>query len=361
MKITIVTVYNSENSGSFLQAFALEQVLKNAGHEVRFLCRHVKGTSHFLFDRSRIVEIVKSILDLNFKGALIPLCRWLLYAKITKHFKLCKIDSDYYRETFLFILGSDTIWNFDDNYFRSKADVLTGSTFKGKRVMSYAASAANTDSKCFVDILSGLGNFDNLTKILVRDQHTLNLVKTVCSTPVQIVCDPTLICLPDVFDKISAKIKYERPYLLLYYTDDISEDFRKMILSYTNNNELDVISLMVNLKWCNKSYVGAPQYFVPLFKEASAVLTNTFHGCAFSLIYNKQFAVKDNNKNKVKELLEMYNVHGHMFREDSDFARCINIKRNDSEIQLIKRLREESINTLLATVKEEDNEFKCFD
>ena len=175
MKITIVTVYNSENSGSFLQAYALEQILIAQGHEVRFLYRNTRGTSHRLFGKSRIVEIVKSILKMDFKSMIIPIQRWALYTKMHRHFKVCKIGSDYYNDTSLFILGSDTIWNFEDDYFVKQAKIYTGAFAQKGNVISYAASAANTNEDLFGQVLNKNGGLNNLSSIMVRDQHTAPL------------------------------------------------------------------------------------------------------------------------------------------------------------------------------------------
>lgn len=346
MKIVIVTVYNSENSGSFLQAYALEQVLSSMGHDVRFLRRELKGTSHKLFGKLRIKEIVKSVLKANIRDVYISLRRWYLYEKIIKHFSVCDINSDFYNETTLFVLGSDTIWNFDDDYFLSKASLLTGYNLPEKKVITYAASAANTSEDFFLKVISKNGNLHNIVEILVRDSHTADLVNKVSSKPAKLVCDPTFLCNPSLYDSFSAKINISKPYLLLYYGGAIDLSLQNTLKDYAKKNDLDVISLISYYKWCTKTYFGAPQYFIPLFKNATAVFTNTFHGCAFSLIYNKRFAVKDDNKNKVTGLLTEYGVEDHLFRSEKDFENCINIRWREATSHKMKLKKEESLKHL---------------
>ena len=63
MKCGIITVYNSENSGSFLQAYAMSCVIKNIGHDVVFVHQGFKGHSSMLPRYLKIVETIRGIIE----------------------------------------------------------------------------------------------------------------------------------------------------------------------------------------------------------------------------------------------------------------------------------------------------------
>lgn len=349
-KALIVTVYNSENCGSFLQAFALKQVLTNLGFEVAFYKRDTKETSHQF--SSRVIPAIKSIFKFQLKNAFFLIGCWFRYESAQKIFKICDSQSDFIDKADIIIIGSDTLWNFDTPYFKKRFDIYGGKIFKGKNIITYAISAANTSPETFQQVLLEYNNnIKNISSVLVRDKYTQELIKQYSSNAIKIVCDPTLLLTPIDYKILSTKKHITKPFLLLYYFNSFTQSQQESIIQYAKEKKLEIISLLSYRKWCNKSIMPSPQNLIFYFSHATCVITDTFHGTAFSLIYEKRFAVFDEGKNKVKELLLTYNKQDHLFKHYENLPLILN-KTNDVVLSgKYDEIRNQSIYNLVQSIK----------
>ena len=105
MKAFIITVFKTENCGSFLQAWALKEQLEALGCEVFF--GDYKSTGNSLAKKA--VAVMKSCLRFNFKRAVEVIAKTRTYREIQKslHIASPEIRGEVY------FYGSDTLWNFD--------------------------------------------------------------------------------------------------------------------------------------------------------------------------------------------------------------------------------------------------------
>lgn len=349
-KVVIVTVYNSENCGSFLQAFALNKILCTNGFNVSFFKRETKGTSHHL--SNRIIPIIKYLYRLDIKNAIFCLSQWFYFEKaIKKTFSTCTLKSKFISESKIIIIGSDTLWNFDVPYFKNRFHIYSGNLFNKKPIITYAISAANTSLSTFKQVLSNNKKL-NISFYLTRDVHTKELIEQCINKKVEIVCDPTLLLKPSDYKIFITKKHNTKPYLLLYYFEKITKEQENYINQYCKEHNLITISLLSNRKWCNKNIVASPQNMIYYFSNAECILTDTFHGCAFSLIYEKPFAVYDEGKNKVKELLSIYKKQSHLFSHYTDLSKTLNKTNDVISNGTFDTIREKSINILLKSIKD---------
>lgn len=312
-KVIIVTVYNSENSGSYLQAYALGYVLKNLGYEVAYYQRSSHGSSHAI--KPHIIWSLKKLAKFKIKAAMYPLQTWWIYHKAQKVFPICTSTSSFYKEAKFVIIGSDTLWNFASDYFSNHAELYTGKPFMGKSVITYAISAANTEVEKFKSVIRGIRGLDNIDTILVRDEHTQTLVRSVCPQECDIVSDPSLLLLPDEYMPLEKQLQINKPYLLLYYFGKIEDALKVAITEYAQKNNLSIVSMSEVRSWAHKCVHSSPSNMVSYFKHATCILTNTFHGTAFSLIFGKRFAVYNCNSNKVRQLLCLYKQSYRLFSD----------------------------------------------
>ena len=111
MKIGIVTVYNSYNCGSFLQAYALYRTLLDEGNDVAFLHRKIYKTNKLYY---RVFMAAKKAYRKNIKRAWFTVAEYFLFNKNQKC--LPKIETLDGRD--LVIYGSDTIWNMEEPYLK---------------------------------------------------------------------------------------------------------------------------------------------------------------------------------------------------------------------------------------------------
>ena len=175
MTVCIVTVYNSENCGSFLQAFALYDYLKEAGHKVYFFKRDTKGTSHSL--KPHFEESIKRILKLKFKALIAEWQRYASFSAAQKIFPAISRDSAEYKSVDCFVIGSDTIWNLDNRYFRQayiKLIKTIQAKYSGVSIIcvvgdklgdGYASSVETIAGHFGIPCVSFSGDSDNIPKV----------------------------------------------------------------------------------------------------------------------------------------------------------------------------------------------------
>lgn len=123
MNVCIVTVYNSENCGSFWQAYALGKYIEMMGHNVTYLKRSCIGTSHDI--RKTIEFSVKAIV----KGRIGRVKRYIrTYRSFEKAIQNFPVREDIESDVDYVIYGSDTIWELSDSYFYRKRNIYWGNT-----------------------------------------------------------------------------------------------------------------------------------------------------------------------------------------------------------------------------------------
>lgn len=343
-KAIIVTVYNSENCGSFFQAYALMKTLNKFGYLVSFLKRGTKGSSHEL---PRVLKnVIRNFIRLNFSAAFQILSQWINFDNAQKQFNLCTINDCFYKETDLVVLGSDTIWNFDSKYFSNHANRYLGTIFQNKKIISYAASVGNTPLSVFSSIVRKNGSLSNLSKVLVRDSYTKSIVESVSSQNVDVVCDPTFLLSLSEYSSFIVKYPYEKKCLVLYCFEDLCKDLQDSIISYARVKDLIVVSLIKKFKWVDFNPVTCPVNLITYFSNADFVVTDTFHGTAFSLNFEIPFAVINRDKIKVKDLLFKCKALNRLVVSSTDFYEVVNNNDLSECSNQVKILKEYSLKVL---------------
>lgn len=319
MNISIVTVYNSENCGSFLQAFALSKYIKQKGHNVNFLKRPVMGTSHSKF--SICIEMGKCALRLNYNQVKLIALRHRNFNVALDIFSE-EDESKTQKNTDCYVLGSDTIWDFNNEYFRKKSDLFTGKILKNNHFVIYAASCSNTNPDNIKKYSIDMSSLNNAVGISVRDKATHDLLKVSTGIHAEIVVDPTLLIDKNYYKQfVKENIPYK--YLLIYCFGKLQKKQQEAIIEFANENDLKIISLGNYEKLYYKSVPASPQAFITYYKSASYVITNTFHGTIFATIFQKQFVVVTSDKNKICDYLNSINLEDRIEEDPSKMANAI--------------------------------------
>jgi hypothetical protein len=196
----------------------------------------------------------------------------------------------------MYIVGSDQVWNFYDMSLRKCNNVLHAyfldfgpSTVKR---VSYAASWSVSDLKNEIaeEIKPLLKRFSYVS---VREKEAIELCRTL-GVDAEWVCDPTLLLKPDVYRSVFKEenfTKKSKPYLFLYLLGNECDCSIEDILLWIQNKNLDIVYITGNANIDNydKIYATIPEWLF-LLDNAEYVITNSFHCCVFSSLFNKQFA-----------------------------------------------------------------------
>ncbi len=295
--IGIITVYNSENCGSFLQAYALHRFLVENGYKAVFYKRGIRGTTH---DAIRVLsDTFKLMCRCKYK---LCACRIQSYLSFSRAQKLLPVISSL-NNIDTVIIGSDTMWNFDDSYFWKMRSLYSGYDLYDKNTIAYAVSIANTKLETIKKDNLIVEGIKSLRCISVRDDATLAVVKEITKKIPEKVLDPTLIVDSRFYQDMEASIP-SGDYLLIYCFDKLSDKKKSAILSFAKKMNLLVVSFGSFLGWEDVYEPLNPMRFLSYFNKSKYIITDTFHGNIFSIIYRKNFVSFGLYKNKVKSLLE---------------------------------------------------------
>ncbi len=327
MKIGILTYHRSHNYGAVLQAFALKSYIKGLGHQVEFVDywpKYRKGM-YDLIDFSLLKEKIgiRRKVKLLYEILLIPqkLIRYNRFQKFIKHSLQisgkpeitigCEIKDEYD----IIVFGSDQIWR-NNKYIRFKGfDPVYWGNFPentSAKKIAYAASMGELDHKgCEDFIIRHLSNFDFIS---VRENNLKELIAKFTSKEVKQVLDPVFLLNRNSWEAILPKKRESKEKYLLFYHLIPSSGAKKLVKKIADAKKLKIIEISGTVKFFvnpakTRQYIGPIEY-LQLFQEASFVVSTSFHGVAFSIIFKKQFYAlgMKNNAERAMSLLNNLNI-----------------------------------------------------
>lgn len=304
MKICIVTVYNSLNYGAYLQAYALNKYLKKMGVDVSFLKTNARKPF-----RTTLKIVLKNLLKFNFKRMFFEIEKFLKFKNAQKEFCKIKRNKKLLKVQDMFIFGSDEIWNISRKDIR-KNPILFGVGIPDNYFISYAPSLNTTtleDIEKDKNFIAAIEKFDRLS---VRDYHSLNVIGNITRKNVQVVMDPTFLLDNNEYTILEKDCNKNNFILLYAYMNDLNGEQIKSIKNFSQLTNLKILSVGLYNDWCDENIPASPFEFLSYMKNAKYVITNTFHGTLFSIIYNKQFVTFANNKVKITDILQRLNLEG---------------------------------------------------
>ena len=317
MKACLVTFSASYNFGASLQAFALQNKLKELYEEVEIL--DIRKTAH------RKPEYYKGL-----KGLLLNPVVFLNKRNINegnyaferfseKYFNLTKINySDYSilennpPKASIFISGSDQVFNPKVHSKTYMLDFVGDDSIKA----SFAASlGTNTvleeDKNEFVRLLK---RFDYLS---IREKTSAKLIEELTQKITYSNIDPVFFYNEGQWAKLEKKPNIkglkEKDYVLVYCVyrpKDINKTIRA-IKKKTKKKVLIIERRATRFIFGGKLLLNCgPQEFLWLIRNAYFLYTTSFHGLAFGLIFQKKMIVQDNPTAplRITDLLETLNA-----------------------------------------------------
>ncbi len=296
MKIGILTFVRVESFGAIMQCYALSHYISTLGYEVEVIDYPLIPANYKKLYVYKFYSLFSVLKTLDIKGICQKLKRKLIktnsgacsdksnmavdfYDKNIPHSRMIVSDTDlteYCRKYDAVIVGSDQVWNY---VMSSRVDIyLLSFLNKSQKKIAYAASFGVSSipflyKKVYRRYLS---LFDFLS---LREQKGCNLVKHLINKESVQVLDPTLLLNAEQMDAVSAKCPdAPQQYVLVY--DLLGSSY---LMQYAH-----FISSSKNIPIIDVGGYSVGQ-IITLFKNASYVVTSSFHGTAFSIIFRKQF------------------------------------------------------------------------
>lgn len=301
MKIDILTFSNVSNFGAVLQAFALQHYLNSLGHEVKHIDFTYKAKQKNIHNveikakENQIKIIYTRLNDKIRRNRFATFCnRYLSYS--STHCKECipaNIDN-----CDMYIVGSDQVWNTDLNGGNSGfyLDFVT----KGKKVAYAASVGRNITDEDKSMLMKYCSAFDTIS---VRENSLKEYLMHELQIASSVVIDPVFLIDRKEWRIIEKKVITPTKYILCYLMED-TLGIREASVCLAE--ELGAKILWINggsVKINDKTpFPGkeikrmGPQQFMYLIDHSVAVVTNSFHGAAFSLIFGKKLCLIEHSK-----------------------------------------------------------------
>ena len=265
------------------------------------------------------------------------------------------------------ICGSDQIWNPNvarPGYFLKDID-------KAKKV-SYAASIAR-DSLSEKEASAMMPLIRQFDCISVREKTAKTILNSYFKGKKQIyeVLDPVLMLNKKQWSDFIGTEKYiKESYALMFFFSD-SKEYRDYIEKCCNSHNLKLVGIPHATKYIKndesgnyeKIYDVGPIEFLKLFRDASYIFTDSFHGSVFSIIFEHQFCVFERDKHthtsknsRLYDLLDKFNLSNRMVKNIADFNEISNIQINYNNVNDILEKEKEYSKSFLSNALKNCNE-----
>ena len=331
-KVGIMSMQRIANYGSFLQAYALRQLIEELGYKVEFVDYHVEAP--VILDgkesKNKYVRKMKKALE-TFKYSA-PVTHKISFIRYKQNFAkkympLLGISNEmkYNPALDCLVIGSDEVFNcIQKNSNVGYSLELFGKDNCAKKLITYAASFGNTT----LEKLQKYGKVNEIGILLrkfdaisVRDINSGTIIEELTGRIPAYNLDPVLTYdYMKCCDKIP-QIKIEEKYLILYaYAGRISNDEAKWIAEYAKKKKLKIYAIG-GIQKCADQFVDcSPFEVLAYFRNAEEVITDTFHGSIFSIITHRPFTTlirksvgnSYGNEEKLSDLLKRLELNTRM-------------------------------------------------
>lgn len=342
MNIGILTFHRAANYGAVLQAYALQNYLKNQKHNVEILdyrCRFMERSHSplYFFYVNGITNKIKQTIRLPIKFKKRKVFNDFIKRKLI-------LGNEIYDNLEVCIVGSDQVWNshltnYDMTYLLANVPNYI-------KKISYGASIGkNYLDKNVLELYRKY--LKSFKKLSVREFEASELLYILFGYKAEIVGDPVFLLKREEWNNFCEEPNREN-YLLLYMIR-MDNELEQLAKDIAKSKNLQLVHISDSLKRKkNEIYVPfpTPEEWVGLFKKASYVCTNSFHGTAFSLIYNKEACISlssevNNGNARIIDLIRNLGIE---------------IPRNNRYIS-IKNYNWELINKMIEKIRIKSQEF----
>lgn len=318
IKVGLISTQFAINYGAVLQALSLYKTLSKF-YDVEVVHYYPTGARYGHYDSYSFKGIKNIILSLckifNFKYRANATKKRVNFLKfLNKEFRLTNVKFSSYQELKeaehkydVFFVGSDQVWNrrvIDDDTFYLKF-VNNQSISK----VSYAASIGDTLDE---ELLQRLANdIEDFERISLREETQSKELSQLVNKNVSVLIDPVFLSTKNEWEQIavSSTLVLDEPYILVYEVNSPPSfsDYVKKLKQLFNLKVIEISNRPLPKSFSNKriGYAG-PDDYTKLFLNAEFVLTSSFHGVAFSCLFNKNFACALSSERSIrqKNLLE---------------------------------------------------------
>lgn len=335
MKLGILTIQKPpENYGASLQCYALWSYLSSLGHACEVIDLYRPWHPEYKRGKRdpKTPFSVRRILSSLFSGKdKTPLMlhnkRYAAFEafnnRVTYSIPYRSLDEIYDNPPIydIYISGSDQIWNphmpiVNEPYFLTFAP-------EGSRRIAYASSFAvdSLDKRTEKQYAEWLSRY---SRISVRERSGVSIIERMgCGLEALQVLDPTFLLKPEEWDALSVTPSVSDPYIFVYTLhpkEEINESIRRF--ARKSGTEVRMVisdtSASVPADFITLSDIG-PREWLGYVRNASLVITDSFHCTVFSILFGRSFKTVSTNAkvaSRLSSLLELFGLTDHLVGVD---------------------------------------------
>ena len=362
MRIAILTLPLHSNYGGILQAFALQKHLEKKGHEVFIIEENLLRVSI----KDSIVGLIKRIIKKYILRKDIALftnnkinneriiIRKNTDAFLKKHLniKLMRKFENLNKNSFdAYIVGSDQVWRpqYFGEFRMHKAFLSFTKNWKVKR-LAYAASFGTDSWEYSAEISnickSYIQKFDIVT---VRENTGVELCKHRFGIDSLHVLDPTMLLDKKEYNDLINNLNFiqEQDNLFVYILDNniLKTETVELISTNLNLSAFSVNSKIEDTTAPLEERIHPPvENWIKAFRDSKFIITDSFHACVFSIIYNKPFLVignKERGMARFESLLATFDFKERLIIEKIDIKDLSDIFISDDKWKAVNKIKKE--------------------
>lgn len=364
-KVAILTLRLNNNYGGLLQAYALNSYIRQLGYDAytldlkeeittpslkrriltfgwRFIKRLRGDNSVYYIDiqKQKRVFNTRGKAQESFIKKYIPTVSTTLPIKEDFHQQYC-FDA--------YVVGSDQVWR---NAFVSDIKSYFLNSVPNHTIkISYAASFGidqfdvdkNTKAECAVLL-------NKFNAISVREKEAVSICKEMTTIDTEWLIDPTLLINKEQYENLLVDYKsHNKNNILLVYILDMSRQNQDMVNLLAS--KLRFTPVFVGK--LNKDEFPSVESWLSGFRDADFVITDSFHGSVFSLIFNKPFlsiANHDRGLSRFSSLLDMFSLTDRLISNIADIEQY-------SKEELMSSIDFDLVNNIISQEQEKSEQF----
>lgn len=370
-KVLLTTVFSGYNYGSSLQVLATKTILKELGYDCRLVAMKSLIKGRDIRIKKLITILIRSWLIRGKNGANALSTYKGSYNKVMigdsvtrfeqftneylePHYMSWNSMKRLAKECVACFAGSGQIWNsstmyVDPMYYLRFAPAEKRIAFAPSFGRDFVAEYNKKKMSKWISDFAYLS---------VREDSGVRLIKDLTGRDAIHLIDPTLMVKGETWKKTLNLQDKQENYILTYFLDKPSESARKAIAELKETLKCEVIAIPYqfdDMSYCDKVVPTGPIEFLDLINNAKCVLTDSFHGTAFSInlhtpfyVFGRNYGTAHSQNSRIESILKMMNMQDRFEQKDIvGQLKAINFEVSE---QILSDERNKSRNYIINTI-----------
>lgn len=300
MKIGTLTFHRAQNYGGVLQSYALVKFLQLRGFDVEIVdyrCPKIEA-AYKICNSNSLKSFIKTFLSFKkrVKAKYNFFCFRKNYLKISNE-NYYKPD-DFHSQYDVCIMGSDQVWTL--RLVGGFNPVYYGDFSSSIRKIGYAVSVAEINRFTKDERHEMAEHLKNFSHFSTREESFRDELMKLSEKKIETVIDPSLLLNKEEYNDIIEEPE-EKDYVL-YYQQEYNPETKHLVTDIAKQIGAKMIVVVTGKKekydfpyrYYDTSNLSVNK-FLGMFKNAEAIVTSSFHGTAYSIVFRKDFYFVDNN------------------------------------------------------------------